>query len=71
LIVGAVVHEEATGLPSLEQQDGNHEDDVRPQVGAEPLPYGHRMQPLSLMVEVLLYVSALEVVLQDSFLYFS
>jgi hypothetical protein len=65
------MHKEATGLPGPKQQDGNHEDDGLPQVGAEAVPYGHLMQPLSLAVEVLLHVSALEVVLQDSFLEFS
>jgi hypothetical protein len=57
-------------LSGLEQQDGNHEDDGRPQIHADPVPYGHPMQPLSFTVEVLLQVSALEVVLQDSFLDF-
>jgi hypothetical protein len=58
-------------LPGLVQQDGNHGDDGRPQFGAEAVPYGHPMQPLYLAVEALLHVSALEVVLQDSFLDFS
>jgi hypothetical protein len=57
-------------LSGLEQQDGNHEDDGRPQVCAEPVPYGNPMQLLTFAVEVRLHVSALEVVLQDSFLDF-
>jgi hypothetical protein len=57
-------------LSSLKQQDGNHEDDGHPQVRADPIPYGHPMQPLSFAVEVHLYVSALKVVLQYSLLDF-
>jgi hypothetical protein len=58
-------------LPGLVQQDGNHEDNGRPQVGADAVPYGHPMQPLSIAGEALLHVSALDIVLQDSFLDFS
>jgi hypothetical protein len=70
LVVRAVVHEEATDVAGLHQQDWNHEDDGRPQVCTEAVLYGYPMYPLSFPVEVCLHVLAFKVVLQDSFLDF-
>jgi hypothetical protein len=70
LVVRAVVHSETFDWFGLVEDDGDHEDDGCPEVGAEAVPYGHPMKSLSLAVEAILYLSALLVVPQDAFLYF-
>ena len=69
LIVRAVVHEEAFGRSDLVEENGDHEDDGGPEVGAETVPYGQPMQSLPFSVEAVLNLSALLIVLQDALFY--
>ena len=71
LVLRAVVHAEAFGRSDLVEDNGDHEDDGSPEVGAEAVSYGQSMQPLSFAVETVLGFSALLVVLQDALFYLS